>query len=56
MKIFETKDAMPTKIGLHTFLVNLYLHEFIESILFFDPHGLYIVHGLKGNFGRFEGI
>ena len=45
----KTKKAMPTKIGLHAFHNNLYLHEFFEPILFFDPHGQ------KGNFGRFEG-
>ena len=25
----------------YAFYVNLYLHEFFELILFFDPHGLY---------------
>ena len=39
--ISKTGDATPTKIGLHAFNVNLYLHEFFEPILFFDPHGLY---------------
>ena len=34
-KVSKTRDAMPTKIGLH---INLYLHELI---LFFDPHGQY---------------
>ena len=48
-------EVTPTKIGFHAFHVNLYLHEFFEPILFFDPHGPYIVHGLKGNFGCFEG-
>ena len=38
--ISETGEAMPTKIGLHVFNINLYLHEFFELILFFDPHGL----------------
>ena len=38
--ITETGEAMPTKIGLHVFQVNLYLHEFFKPILFFDPHGL----------------
>ena len=33
-------EATPTKIGLHAIRVNLYLHEFFEPILFFDPHGL----------------
>ena len=32
--ISETREAMPTKIGLHAFNNNPYLHE---SILFFDP-------------------
>ena len=35
--ISETGEAMTTKIGLHAFHVNLYLHEFFEPILFFDP-------------------
>ena len=35
-KISETRDATPTKIGLHVFHVNPYLHEFFEPILFFD--------------------
>ena len=41
-KISETREVTPTKIGLHAFQVNLYLHEFFEPILFFDPsdHGL----------------
>ena len=39
-KISETGEAMPTKIGLHAFQITLYLHEFFESNLFFDPHGL----------------
>ena len=38
---------MPTKIGLHAFHINLYLHEFFEPILFFDPDGVY---GLKMKF------
>ena len=28
---------MPTKLGAHAYLVNLYLHEFLEPILFLDP-------------------
>ena len=36
----ETGEVTPTKIGLHAFQVNFYLHEFFEPILFFDPHGL----------------
>ena len=39
-KILETGEATPTKIGFHAFHINLYLHEFFELILFFDPHGL----------------
>ena len=30
--ISETKEAMPTKIGVHAYLINLYLHEFFEPI------------------------
>ena len=32
--IFETKEAMPTKLGMHAFDINPHLHEFIEQILF----------------------
>ena len=42
---------MPTKFGLHAFHIPLYMHEFFEPILLFDP----IVYGLKGNLGRFGG-
>ena len=42
-KISETGEATPTKIGFHAFYVDLYLHKFFEPILFFDPHGLYMV-------------
>ena len=31
--ISETKEAMPTKIGVHAFDINPYLHEFFELIL-----------------------
>ena len=37
----STGEATPTKIGLHVFHINLYLHKFFESIQFFGPHGLY---------------
>ena len=30
--ISETGEAMPTKIGVHAFDVNLYLHEIFEPI------------------------
>ena len=33
----ELNLAMPMKIGLHVFHINLYLHEFFQLILFFDP-------------------
>ena len=33
-KISETRVAMPTKIGLHTFHIKLYLLEFFKPILF----------------------
>ena len=35
--IAKTRKAMPTKIGLHAFHINLYLHEYFESILIFRP-------------------
>ena len=31
--ISETGESMPTKIGVHAFDINLYLHEFCEPIL-----------------------
>ena len=31
--VSETREAMPTKIGVHTFEINPYLHEFFELIL-----------------------
>ena len=31
--ISETKIATPTKIGVHTFDINPYLHEFFELVL-----------------------
>ena len=30
--ISETKIATPTKIGVHTFDINPYLHEFLEPV------------------------
>ena len=30
--ISKTGEAMPTKIGLHAFHINLYLHEFFGAI------------------------
>ena len=30
--ISETGEAMPTKIGVHAFDINLYLHKFFEPI------------------------
>ena len=31
--ISETGEAPPTKIGVHAFDINAYLHEFFEPIL-----------------------
>ena len=31
--ISETKVATPTKIGVHTFDINPYVHDFFEPIL-----------------------
>ena len=33
--VSETKEATPTKIGVHAFDINPYLHEFFEPILFY---------------------
>ena len=30
--ISETEEVTPTKIGVHTFDMSLYLHEFFEPI------------------------
>ena len=30
--ISETKETTPTKIGVHAFDINPYLHEFLELI------------------------
>ena len=30
--ISETRETTPTKIGVHACYINLYLHEFFESI------------------------
>ena len=30
--ISETREATPTKIGVHAFDINPYLHEFFEPI------------------------
>ena len=30
--ISETEEVTPTKIGVHAFDINLYLHEFFELI------------------------
>ena len=32
--ISETREAMPTKLDVHEFDINPYLHEFFELILF----------------------
>ena len=31
--ISETEKVLPTKIGVHAFDINSYLHKFFESIL-----------------------
>ena len=31
--ISEIRESTPTKIGVHTFDINPYLHDFIEQIL-----------------------
>ena len=32
INISEKKEGMPTKIGVHAFDINSYLHEFFEPI------------------------
>ena len=53
-KISEIEEATFTKIGVHAFNINLYLHEFFEPILFDLIFSLpwTIAHGLKGKFGQ----
>ena len=36
-KMSKSEEAMLTKLDAHEYLLNLYLHEFFEPILFFDP-------------------
>ena len=33
----KIREAMPTKIGLHAFAINLYLHEFMSQFYFLTP-------------------
>ena len=51
--ISETGEATPTKICVHAFDINPYLHDFFEPIpndsIFWRP-----CHGPKGKFGCFE--
>ena len=48
-KISQAGWATPTKFSFHAFHINsLYLHEFFEPILFFDPNGLYRTRGFIG--------
>ena len=52
--ISKTKKAMPTKIGVHTLHINLYLHEFLSQFCCFNFWWPWtIVHGLKRKFGCF---
>ena len=36
-KITKTEEAMPIKIGLHAFHINLYLHEIFSQFYFLTP-------------------
>ena len=51
--ISKIEEAAPTKIGVHAFDINPYLHDFFEPIpnnsIFWRPWT--IVHGPKGKFG-----
>ena len=40
IKISETREAPPTKIGLQACYINLYLHDYFEPILFLTPRVL----------------
>ena len=55
--ISETGETTPTKTGVHALDIDPYLHDFFQPIpinsIFFDDHGLYIVHAPKGKFGLF---
>ena len=56
--ISEIGEVTPTKIGVHAFDINHYLHEIFEPItidlIFSLPWTMdYIVHGQKGKFGCF---
>ena len=42
-KISETGEAMPIKLSVHAFHINLYLYEFIEPILIFNNVGIQII-------------
>ena len=58
--ISENREATPTKIGVHAYDINPYLHEFYELILLNSIFSLpwtqnngnkSMVHGLKGKTG-----
>ena len=53
--ISETGEVTPTKIGVHAFDINPYLHEFFEPIPIESIFSLpwTIVYGQKAKFGRF---
>ena len=53
--ISEIREVTPTKVGVHAFDINPYLHEFFEPIPINSIFSLpwTIVHGQKGIFGRF---
>ena len=53
--ISENGEVIPTKIGVHAFDINPYLHKFFEPIPIDSIFSLpwTIVHGQKGKFGRF---
>ena len=50
--ISEIREAMPTKIGVHAFDINPYLHEFFESIPI-DYIFLMTMDSPKGKFGHY---
>ena len=42
--ISKNEEDTPTKIGFHAVYIKLYLHEFFEWILLFDPTSLHWIH------------
>ena len=46
---------MPTEIGCMLFTLTSTCMNILSQFYFLTPMDYYVVHGLKGNFGHFEG-